>query len=148
MRASCSTERIGMTRSKTQRLAPFVLVGTVAGCAGSTPVPAVPPFEGVESPSWIAYELPVPGRDPADFLPAFEASARALGCDTSHLGERENGTISNGVLRHWYGVTAACGEDGTLSLVTMVGERVRIGFAKPSSKGACDALLVKITSAR
>src|ERR1700722_2265371 len=87
-RRGCQTRR-----RSTLSLALVLLLGGLAACARPILAPAVPPFEGVETPSWTAYEFHVPGRDPSDLLPAFEASARAFGCETSHVGERANATV-------------------------------------------------------
>lgn len=124
-----------------------VMLLALAACAESTPTPKRPAFEGRETEVWLAYEMDVPGRDPDDLLPAFEASARAFGCRAEKLGYGSDQTIGNGELRHWHGVTAYC-EEGTLALVTLVGERVRVGCVKPTTRGRCDALLQKIAQAR
>jgi len=119
----------------------------LVACEESTPPPQSPPsFEGNETRSWLAYEIELPGRTPSELFPAFEASARALGCRIEKLGY---GTTQNiyGERRTWYGVSATC-EEGTIALVTMVDERVRIGCAKPTTRTQCDALLQKISEAR
>jgi hypothetical protein len=128
-----------------QKRLPLVFL---AGCAPSalTP-PAHPPFEGGETQAWLAYEVLVPGRDPSDLLPSFEASARAFGCQTEPLGYRSRPTIGNGDLRQWNGISATC-EEGTLAIVTLVGERVRIGCTKPTTRAQCDALVQRISAAR
>jgi hypothetical protein len=108
---------------------------------------AHPPFDGGETASWLAYEVGVPGRDPSDLLPSFEASARAFGCRTEQLGSGSDPTIGNGVLRRWNGVSATC-EEGTVAIITLVGEHVRIGCTKPTTRADCDALVQKISEAR
>lgn len=119
----------------------------LVACEESTPPPRSPPsFEGDETSSWLAYEIELPGRTPSELLPAFEASARALGCRTEKLGYGTSQIIS-GEMRAWHGVRATC-EEGTIALVTMVGERVRIGCAKPTTRTRCDTLLQKISEAR
>lgn len=123
-----------------------LLAWPIAACAETTATPASPSFEGRETPAWIAYEVNVPGRPPVDLLPSFEASARALGCRTEPIGGRSEPTIG-GELRHRHGVTAYC-PDGTLGLITLTGDRVRIGCTKPTTRDECDALLGKISEAR
>ena len=118
----------------------------LAACAESTPQPAYPPFEGREDLTWIAYEVTLPGRPPNDILPSFEASARALGCHTEPVGEKHQQTIG-GQLHERHGVTAHCA-DGTLALVTLTQDRVRIGCTRPMTHDQCDQLLGKISEAR
>ena len=126
---------------------PLVLaLPLLAGCAADPPRPSYPQFEGQETDVWFAYELEVPGRKPDDLLPAFEASAQAYGCRTEQLGARASPNVA-GETRQWHGVSASC-DEGTISLITLVGERVRIGCAKPTTRGQCDALLQKISEAR
>jgi hypothetical protein len=129
-----------------ERVKAFVSVLFV-GCAGSTaPQSAanVPPFQGVETQHWLVQESEPIARD--DLLPAFEASARSYGCNTEHLG---NGSTLNiyGELRRYYGVSASC-QEGTIALITLVGGRVRIGCAKPTTARACELLLQNISEAR
>jgi hypothetical protein len=120
----------------------------LAGCTPSRSIPAAhPPFEGRETTSWLAYEVDVPGRDPGDLLPSFEASARVFGCHTEQLGYDSTPTIGNGALRHSFGIMASC-EEGTLALITLVGERVMVGCVKPTTRADCDGLLQKISEAR
>ena len=120
-----------------------LLMCLITGCAPS--LPRYPPFHGEETDTWIAYEVPV-GRDPSDLLPAFEASARGHGCSTEQIGRSAEPTVS-GELRFSYGVTATC-DEGTIALVTLVGGRVRIGCAKPTTRERCDFLLQEISEAR
>jgi hypothetical protein len=121
-----------------------LLVALVASCTPS--LPRYPPFAGEETNDWSAYELNVPGREPSDLLPAFEASARSHGCSTDRLGADTRLNIA-GEMRSFYGVAATC-DEGTIALVTLVGGRVRIGCAKPSTRERCDYLLQQISAAR
>jgi hypothetical protein len=100
----------------------------------------VPPFVGEETEHWLVQETGAVGR--GDLLPAFEASAHNYGCSTEQLGN-ENGANIAGEFRSYYGVTASC-EEGTIALITLVGGRVRIGCAKPTTRAACDTLLRNI----
>jgi hypothetical protein len=52
-----------------------------------------------------------------------------------------------GESRSYYGVTASC-DEGTIALITLVGGRVIIGCAKPTTRQACDSLLSNISQAR
>jgi hypothetical protein len=121
-----------------------LLLMMLAGCAASGPPPSLPPFRGVESEVWLAYQVEQLERD--DLLPAFEASARGHGCSTQQLGS-ESGPNIGGVRYSYHGISASC-EEGTIALITLVGGRVRIGCAKPSTRGDCDLLLRKISQAR
>jgi hypothetical protein len=121
-----------------------LLVSLVAGCAPS--LPRVPPFHGEETDAWIAYEVDLPGRGRSDLLPAFEASARSHGCSTEQIGSAVRPTIA-GELRSFYGITATC-DEGAIAIVTLVGGRVRIGCAKPTTRERCDLLLQEISEAR
>jgi hypothetical protein len=118
----------------------------LAACAGSTPAPRVPAFQGSETEWWIAYEVERTGRDPSDLLPSFEASARSHGCSTEQLGYGSNPNVA-GEMRQMYGVAATC-DEGTIALITLVGARVRIGCTKPMTRDGCDELLRKISEAR
>jgi len=84
------------------------------------------------------------GRD--DLLPAFEASALSYGCNTEELGGESSLNIY-GERRSYYGISASCAK-GTIALITLVGGRVRIGCAKPTTSQACDLLLRNISQAR
>jgi hypothetical protein len=108
-------------------------------------LPRYPPFHGEETEAWIAYEVPL-SRDPSDLLPAFEASARSHGCSTERIGSDTRPNIE-GEIRSSYGVAATC-DEGTIALVTLVGGRVRVGCAKPSTRERCDYLLQEISEAR
>jgi hypothetical protein len=97
----------------------------------------------VEDDSWTAYEVSL-GR--SDVLPAFEASARSYGCAVERLGSRYESVVG-GFRRDWYGVSASC--DGeNVAIITLAGERVRIGCARPSTRDQCDRLLERISEAR
>lgn len=104
----------------------------------------MPTFDGVETQWWLAQESESGGRD--DLLPAFEESARSYGCSTDQLGGESSLNIY-GERRSYYGVSASC-EEGTIALITLVGGRVRIGCAKPTTPQACDLLLRNISQAR
>jgi hypothetical protein len=117
----------------------------LSACA--QPALLAPSFDGRETPTWLAYQIDVPGRDPGDLIPAFEASARAFGCHTERIEDGSNATIANGVLRRFHGVVATC-ELGTVALITLTGDRVRIGCVKPATRAECDALVEKISEAR
>jgi len=119
----------------------FVLV---VSCASAQQVPNAPSFQGVESEHWLVQESEPIARD--DLLPAFEATARSYGCSTEHLGASSTSNIY-GELRRYYGVSASC-QEGTIALVTLMGGRVRIGCAKPTTPQACDQLLRSISEAR
>ena len=116
----------------------------LARCATANPRPSRPPFGGVENASWLVYQVEHVERD--DLLPAFEASARSHGCSTEQLGGESSLNIG-GELRTYHGINASC-EEGTIALITLVGGRVRIGCAKPTTRQDCDLLLRKITQAR
>jgi hypothetical protein len=126
-------------------IAALLALALLTACA--PPTPAVPTFDGRETPNWLAYQLDVPGRDPRDLIPAFEASARALGCHTERIEDGSNATIGNGLLFRFHGVVATC-ELGTIALITLTGDRVRIGCVKPTTRVECDALVEKISAAR
>ena len=116
----------------------------LVSCAASNPAPSRPPFEGVETESWLVYQ--VGGLERDDLLPAFEASARRHGCITQQIGSESTPNIG-GERRSYYGITASC-EEGAVALITLVGDRVRIGCAKPTTRGQCDLVLRKISEAR
>jgi hypothetical protein len=106
--------------------------------------PDLPPFIGKETERWLAEESGPVGRD--DLLPAFKSSAINYGCRTEKLGGKMRYNIF-GESRTYYGVTARCYE-GTISLITLVGGRVRIGCAKPTTLQACNQLLRDISESR
>jgi hypothetical protein len=106
--------------------------------------PNRPSFRGEENEWWLVQETEPVDRD--DVLPAFEASARRYGCSTEELG-RESTVNIYGESRSYYGITASCYE-GTIALITLVGGRVSIGCAKPTTRDACDLLLRNIAQAR
>jgi len=120
------------------------LLTLLVSCATAQPAPNAPPFQGVETEHWLVQESEPIARD--DLLPAFEASARSYGCSTEHLGATSSSNIY-GELRRYYGISAAC-QEGTIALVTLMGGRVRIGCAKPTTAQACDLLLRNISEAR
>ena len=128
------------------RLLVALALALVSGCAAEAPTPNYPAFEGRDTDVWLAYQLDVPGRRPDDLLPAFEASAKAFGCRTDHLGASASPNIM-GETREWYGIAASC-DEGTISLITLAGDRVRIGCARPTTREKCDALLQRISEAR
>jgi hypothetical protein len=125
-----------------------VLLHALCGCAASpsSPAPSYPPFRGIETDSWLAYQVELPERGPNDLLPSFEASARSFGCHTDHLGGDSRQTIG-GELRSFYGISAWCDGAG-IALITLVGGGVRIGCSKPTTRERCDALLQQISDAR
>jgi hypothetical protein len=116
----------------------------LAGCGAASAATAGPPFRGLETESWIAYQID--HLDRGDLLPAFEESARSHGCTTEHLGSESSPNIG-GLRESYHGVSASC-EEGTIALITLVGARVRIGCAKPTTREDCDHLLRKISEAR
>jgi len=115
-------------------------VGCAGTAVGPSSGPAPPTFVGEETPWWLVQESEPTGRD--DILPAFEASAKRHGCTTEHIGSRSSQSIM-GEVREYFGVSAVC-YDGTIAIITLVGGRVRIGCAKPTTAAACDALLRSI----
>jgi len=138
-------------RARSGDVGACVLSLLVASCASTgasaRPVPRrsdVPLFQGVETDYWLAEETEPVGRD--DILPAFRASARNYGCGTEQLGNEHSANIV-GEMRGYYGITASC-DEGTIALITLVGGRVSIGCAKPTTHQACDALLRNISQAR
>jgi hypothetical protein len=122
----------------------WILATLCAGCATENAVANRPSFSGDETEWWLVQETGPVGRD--DILPAFEASARNYGCDTAHLGADSSSNIY-GELRSYHGVSASC-DEGTIALITLVGGRVRIGCAKPTTRQACDVLLRRISQSR
>jgi hypothetical protein len=138
------------------RRSPPVRAGRTFACAAvgaalttacqSAPAPRYPPFQGAETNEWLALDVPLPERPPEDMLPAFEESARSLGCSTEQLGTGAEQNIGR-ERRQWYGVSASC-DEGTIALVTLVGGHVCIGCMKPTTRGRCNALLRQISEAR
>jgi hypothetical protein len=124
----------------------IVAILLLAGCADSTPRATYPPFDGHETDQWLAYDVALPGREPSELLPAFEASAHAYGCTTEQLGYGATPNVA-GESRSWYGVSADC-DAGRIAIMTLAGERVRIGCARPATREQCDALLQQISQAR
>jgi len=119
-------------------------LSVVVACATEGAVVNRPSFSGEETEWWLVQETAPVGRD--DILPAFEASASNYGCSTTHLGADSSSNIY-GELRSYHGVSASC-DEGTIALITLVGGRVRIGCAKPTTGQACDLLLRHISQAR
>ena len=113
-------------------------------CAAARSEPSLPTFVGIETRQWFVQESEPIDRD--DLLPAFEASARSYGCSTEQLGRDSSATIE-GERRSYFGISASC-EAGTIALITLVGGRVRIGCAKPTTRQACDLLLRNISQVR
>ncbi|HET7541693.1 MAG TPA: hypothetical protein VFK05_17585 [Polyangiaceae bacterium] len=81
-----------------------------------------------------------------DVLPAFKAAARYHGCSTEELGAASGANVG-GEYRSYYGISASC-DEGTIALITIEGDRVRIGCAQPTTREACDALLRSIAQGR
>jgi len=104
-------------------------------------------FEGQETPSWIAFDVDPPDSYAADSLPLFEERARAYGCRTERLGARTIGLAGRGYAPLSYGVAAHC-EVGSIALVALKDERVKVGCEKPATRESCDALLKRISEAR
>lgn len=122
-----------------------VLLTLIVGCSAAPSTPSnLPAFGGVETAHWLVQESEPVGRD--DLLPAFEESAHSYGCATEELG-RESSLNIHGERRSYYGISASCNE-GTIALITLVGGRVRIGCARPTTAAACDQLLTRISQAR
>lgn len=119
-------------------------------CDGTSRAPAVTPpanlpqFNGMETEAWLTQTTEPTDRD--DVLPAFKESARSYGCVTDEIGSESSSNI-HGEMRRYYGVSATCRE-GTIALITLVGGRVSIGCAKPTTREACDSLLRNIAEAR
>ena len=112
--------------------------------ARSNPRPAPPTFVGEENESWLVEDTGPVDRD--DVLRAFKAAARNFGCGTEELGNA-NGANIQGEYRSYYGVSASCAE-GTIAIITLEGNRVRIGCAKPTTAKACETLLRDISASR
>jgi hypothetical protein len=128
------------------RLAFGVVFAFFAGCAtGSSapPAPAVPPFTGEPSEVWFLDD--VGHVDHEDVLPAFEASARAYGCDTQEIGSDTTHNV-HGEMRSYYGINASC-PGGSIAIVTLT-RGVRLGCAKPLTRAGCNDLLRRISQAR
>ena len=125
-------------------LLPILVLSCAAASSSSSPRPEVPTFQGVENDHWLVQETEPIGRD--DILPAFQASARNYGCSTDQLGNQSSHNIL-GESRSYYGIVASC-DEGTIALITLVGGRVRIGCAKPTTRQACDSLLRNISQYR
>jgi hypothetical protein len=138
MRRELSTAEVSLRHMK------HFLLTMLVGCAAGPSSPNRPQFVGVETESWLVYQVDEVGRD--DLLPAFEASARSHGCSTEQLGS-ESGVNIAGTRRSYYGVNASC-EEGAIALITLVGGGVRIGCAKPTTRQDCDSLLRRISRAR
>jgi hypothetical protein len=117
----------------------------MSACASPPHKPST--FEGQETEAWIAFDVDPPDRYPPDSLPSFEATAQAYGCRTERLGTRTIGLAGRGFAPVSYGVAARC-EGGSIALVALKDERVRIGCEKPATRESCEALLKKIESAR
>jgi hypothetical protein len=117
---------------------------TLASCSAATASPNRPAFRGVETDSWLSFQVEHVERD--DLLPAFEASARSHGCSTQHLGSETSPNIG-GLRESYHGISASC-EEGTIALITFVGAKVRVGCAKPTTREDCDLLLRKISEGR
>jgi hypothetical protein len=116
---------------------------TLVSCAAATP-PSRPPFRGEANEAWLVSEVSDVRRD--DLLFAFDESARSHGCSTEELGSEATPNIG-GQLRRFYGISASC-EEGVIAIVTLAGDRVRIGCARPMTREDCDLLLRKIVQAR
>jgi hypothetical protein len=127
-----------------RRLCAWLLPLVAVRCAATTPRPTPPQFLGVETDFWLVQESEPTGRD--DLLPAFEASARGYGCSTEKIGSQTSFDIE-GERRSYFGVMASC-DDGMIALITLEGGRVSIGCAKPTTLGACNALLRDISAGR
>jgi hypothetical protein len=116
---------------------------TLLSCAAATP-PTRPPFRGESNETWLVSEVSDLRRN--DLLFAFDESARSHGCSTLELGGEATPNIG-GQLRTFYGISASC-EEGVIAIVTLAGDRVRIGCARPITREDCDLLLRKIALAR
>lgn len=126
-------------------LSVWILPVVVSSCGSAVTAPAniapdLPVFVGAETDRWLVEESAPVERD--DILPAFIQSARSYGCHTERIGdEYVHNVLGEG--RSYFGVSASCRE-GTIALITLVGGRVRIGCAKPTTHEACDRLLRNI----
>ncbi len=133
--------RIRSARNPGARL----ILTLVFGCSPAPSAPSnLPAFGGIETQQWLVQESEPVGR--TDLLLAFEESARSYGCATEQLGSESSLNIY-GERRSYYGISASCNE-GTIAIITLVGGRVRIGCAKPTTAGACNQLLNDISQAR
>ena len=105
----------------------IVVVAAVglAGCAAAGPS-RYPPFEGVETAAWLAYEVALPVPPPEDLLGSFEASARSHGCMTEPLGEGTHHVPSTEYViigddaRYRSGVVASC-DEGVIAVLGTAG---------------------------
>lgn len=124
----------------------LLLPTALMSCAASNPRPRPDPptFTGAATKDWLVQESGPVNR--SDVLPAFKAAARNHGCRTEELGARTGANIV-GEYRSYYGISASC-DDGTIALITLAGDRVRIGCAQPTTRAACDALLRDIAEGR
>jgi hypothetical protein len=116
----------------------------VVGCATAHPPPKPPPFRGVETESWLVYQVDEVERD--DLLPAFEASAQNHRCSTERIGSESSVNIG-GERRSYHGISASC-DEGSIALITLVGGKVKLGCAQPTTREDCDRLLRRISQAR
>jgi hypothetical protein len=121
------------------------LLGLLDVAPSCAPAVAEPPaFEGRETDAWMAYEVRIPGRNSADLIPSFEASANAFGCHTTRLGTQAVQIAGGSAAILSYGVSATC-EEGSIALVALADSRVRIGCEKPTTRARCDGLLRQIS---
>jgi hypothetical protein len=120
------------------------IVLTLAALTGCAPESRYPPFRGVETELWIAYEVQLSGREPSDLLLAFQAAARRYGCMTERIGGGTQQVIIGGELRFFFGVNASC-DKGNIALISLVGGRVRIGCTQPTTRERCDLMLQEIS---
>jgi hypothetical protein len=123
-------------------------VATGAACAQA---PRYPRFQGKETESWLAYDVPTTGREPRDLLASFAASAHNHGCRTEYVGTAAYDVAGGKPLigdenRTWDGVVAACGDEN-VALVTRSNGVMAVGCTKPTTQARCDALLQKIADA-
>jgi hypothetical protein len=137
------TRRLG-TRFAAVNMWTVSLAVALSSCGASVQKSSA--FDGRETPSWLSLDADITDRYPPDLLPSFEASARAFGCRTERLGARTIGLAGHGYAPMSYGVTAHC-ESGTIALLALKDERVRVGCEKPSTRESCEALLKKISEA-
>ncbi len=123
----------------------------LVGC--SHPRPHYPPFQGVETTSWLADDAVLPGQSPSDYLLSFEAGSRAHGCRTERVGGGEHPVprsqyqATGDENRYFDGIVAWC-EEGAISLLLWKDDRVKVGCAKPTTQARCDLLLQRISDAR
>jgi hypothetical protein len=123
------------------RAAALTLLVALSSCGGAAQNPST--FEGRETEVWIAFDVEPPDRYPPDSLPSFETRARTFGCRTERLGARTIGLAGHGYAPISYGVAAHC-EGGSIALVALKDERVRVGCERPATRETCEALLRKI----